>query len=494
MSPSQIPPNKLADRYESLYTLLECLPADTHPAWELAVESVLFGGEGLAPDVTCYGEQQAEQNNFSISAYRAQYGDGDRVVDFPTLTTSAPAKRDRQYVEKDVELPITPESESVLPLFVDDETLSEAVALLNEFPPAPGSASNSSSSSMLLNANRLPGITADKSDLPSENGTEAVPQTATDNGDLSPNELADYYDGIYTLLDAIPETAHPCWQEAVETILFGGEYLCSDASSYGEQQSERNKFGMTEYRTQYGDGSRVTDFPTIPTATPVDDKHFVDSELNVPVAPKSETVLPLAPTSETILDALSLLAELPATPDGDLEAEYSGSLLDIDALRTAFEEQISTQDPPEATSTEQTATEETATTQSNSQSEPSSSKTSSPTTLRAEDAGESSSAIDGETESDGSRKYADPEAERAHRRAQQRDPSDIVELGDKITLTLKQVDYSSRPPTIMGTKNRLVIFVVDAPQDLAEYDTIRATVVDYGGKNNSAEAAFSGYS
>jgi hypothetical protein len=45
----------------------------------------------------------------------------------------------------------------------------------------------------------------------------------------------------------------------------------------------------------------------------------------------------------------------------------------------------------------------------------------------------------------------------------------------------------------MGTKNSLKVFVTDAPQDLSKYDTIRATVVDYGGKNNSAEAAFSDY-
>jgi hypothetical protein len=250
---------------------------------------------------------------------------------------------------------------------------------------------------------------------------------------------------------------------------------------------------MREYRDKYGDGSRVTDFPTIPTATLRDDKHFVDSEIDVPVAPESGTVLPLAPTAETILDALSLLAELPATPDGDLEAPGSGVLLDTEGLRTAFDEQISPQDSPETTPREQTATQETTVTQQDAQSDPSSKKTSSLTTLRTEGVGESSNAIDRENETNDPRKYADPEAERAHRRAQQRNPSDVVELGDEITLTLKQVDYASRPPTIMGTKNRLVVFVVDAPQDLSKYDTIRATVVDYGGKNNSAEAAFSGY-
>lgn len=77
MSSTQIPPNELADLYESLYTMLEALPDNTHPAWELAIESVLFGGEALAPNATNYGEQQAERNSFKISEYRAQYGDGE---------------------------------------------------------------------------------------------------------------------------------------------------------------------------------------------------------------------------------------------------------------------------------------------------------------------------------------------------------------------------------------------------------------------------------
>jgi hypothetical protein len=45
----------------------------------------------------------------------------------------------------------------------------------------------------------------------------------------------------------------------------------------------------------------------------------------------------------------------------------------------------------------------------------------------------------------------------------------------------------------MGTKTSLKVFVTEAPQDLSKYDTIRATVVDYGGMNTSAEAAFSDY-
>lgn len=45
----------------------------------------------------------------------------------------------------------------------------------------------------------------------------------------------------------------------------------------------------------------------------------------------------------------------------------------------------------------------------------------------------------------------------------------------------------------MGTKNKLVIFVTDAPRHISKFDTIRAKITDFGGKDNSAEAAFLGY-
>jgi hypothetical protein len=89
-------------------------------------------------------------------------------------------------------------------------------------------------------------------------------------------------------------------------------------------------------------------------------------------------------------------------------------------------------------------------------------------------------------------KYDDPQAERAHRRAQQRDPSNVVGLGEEIQLVLQEVDYSGQQ-TIMGSKNGLVIFVNEAPQGLSKHDCIRVKIIDYGGNNNSAQAAFVGY-
>lgn len=518
MSPTSIPPNELADLYESLYTMLDALPADTHPAWELAIESILFGGAGLAPAATNYGEQQAERNDFKISDYRAQYGDGEHVLNFPTLTVSSPSDQDQQYVDEEIQLPVAPNSETVLPLSVDADTLPNAISLLNEFPTAPAAKTSKESTAMLLDPNQFPGLTAPSSRPSKNNHIENTGQSAAGHKGLPPNELADLYDALYTVLEAIPDTAHPCWKAAIESVVFGGEYLLPDASPYGEQQGERNEFGMPNYRTHYGDSDRVTEFLTIPTTEPSeDDARYLDAGIELPVAPESEIVLPLAPSADSLPDALHLLEEFPAAPNADIEPESTNSLLDIDGLLADFDGVTPTSskgtpthtqspsgeptDPEQSTPSRQVTDSDKHTVQPTEQgaSKPTGdgvdSPTTEPTVLRDETVGESIVPAEEQdtSESGTSRKYNDPEAERAHRRAQQRDPSDVVELGDEITLTLKQVDHSSRPPTIMGTKNRLVIFVIDAPQDLAQYDTIRATVVDYGGENNSAEAAFSGY-
>jgi hypothetical protein len=87
-------------------------------------------------------------------------------------------------------------------------------------------------------------------------------------------------------------------------------------------------------------------------------------------------------------------------------------------------------------------------------------------------------------------KYDDPDAERAHRRAQRRDPAEAVEIGEVVPLVLEEADYASDPPTIMGSRNALKVFVEDVPRGLSERDTICVKVTDYGGTRTSAEAVF----
>lgn len=520
MTGEKLPPNELADLYEALFTVLESLPEETHPAWEFAIESILFGGTGLAAGIASYGEQQADRNEFKISDYRAQYGDGERVIEFPTLTTHTPLAQDRQYLNDEIQLPVTPESEKVLPLFVDEDSFTEAISLLNEFPAELGADTAGSGESGLLNPSRFPGLSTTSTNQQSpQNSRSDEEDESAHHTDIPPNELADLYEGLYLVLDLIPEKAHPKWREAIETIVFGGEHLRQGASAYGEQQAERNEFGMPEYRAEYGDGDHVTDFPTLTTGPPADSEtSFVEGDIQLPVAPVSEAVLPLVPDSTTLKEALSLLEEFPAEPQADSPGHGIDSLLDIESLVSDVELEdrlVSSASTSEAESPSPSASEPESTpsqsgstegadppTQSKTNAKPSASTSRSESTstsgkevLRREQAGESTvpPAEDINSSADSSRKYEDPRAERAHRRAQQRDPSDVVELGEEISLVLKEADYSSRPPTIMGTKNRLVVFVTDTPQDLSQHDSIRAKVIDYGGKNNSAEAVFVGY-
>jgi hypothetical protein len=315
----------------------------------------------------------------------------------------------------------------------------------------------------------------------------------------------------------MPADAHPIWADAVESVVFGGKYLHADADSYAAQQGDRNGFTMGAYREDYGDGEHVRAFPAIPTAQiPDDDAQHVETDIELPLAPGSGTMLPLDPSLDALPEAINLLAEFSSTPAADIDRQGFDLILDLDTLRADIEAAISEQ-TPDTTETDRSSDKTTDSGESTTPAEQPDGSTSAPpdttatdapasensdTTastdskvLRDETVGESGAPLDsGEPlDTDQSRKYDDADAERAHRRAQQRDPSDVVELGEEIRLTLKQVDYSSGQSTIMGTKNRLVIFVIDAPQDLSEYETIKAKVIDYGGKGNSAEAAFVGY-
>lgn len=87
-------------------------------------------------------------------------------------------------------------------------------------------------------------------------------------------------------------------------------------------------------------------------------------------------------------------------------------------------------------------------------------------------------------------KYDDADAELAHRQAQERDPAEAVEIGEIVPLVLEEADYSSDPPTVMGSRNALKVFVDDVPAGLAVRDTICVKVTDYGGTQTSAEAVF----
>lgn len=489
MAEQSLPPNELADLYDALFTLFVNLPDETHPAWELAVESVVFGSDGLAPEVSSYAEQQGARNEFKIAAYRAEYGDGERVTEFPTIAVDEPRPEDRVYVDEDLKLPVAPESNEVLPLFVSD-SLEKAISLLTEFPVEPEADSLGNGQTKLLDDTKFPGVSyADHADHSESTG---------ESTGVTPNELADLYEALYVLSNELPEDAHPVWTEAIETMVHGGDALVQGADPYGKQQAKRNEVGMPEYRDAFGDGQRVTDFPTISTKEHSDHDRNGGRGIHLPVAPESGDVLPVNPPQSELDEALSLLSEFPREPEADDGNQTALPLVDTETLidQVEIDSQSPEDDPPKIhddgddgdRAVDDTTQEPTHPGEDNPKTEG---------VLREEGPGDGALSA-GVDQSKGprtqtNRKHADPRAERAHRRAQQRNPSDVVEIGETITLALKEVNFRSQPPTVMGTKNKLVVFVEDAPQDVRELDVIRAKVVDFGGRNNSAEAVFVGY-
>lgn len=479
-------PNELADLYDGLFLVLDCLPEQTYPAWEFALESVLFGGDGLAEDTVSYGEQQAIRNDFKITTYRDRYGDGNRVTEFPSIETKPPHPTDRKFIPDSLELPVAPESNRVIPVNVDKDSFADAIDLLTEFPSEPAAQHPGDGTAQLLQPERFPGVTRAASPTPGQAETESQSPTPTDSSKADapqPNRLADFYAGLKQLLDHIHEDGQPLWSRTLESVIYGGDYLGEDITPYGEQQATRNDFGMPAYRAAYGDGDRVIEFPSVTTHPPREmDRKHVDDDTRILVAPESDQVLPVDPPVDELPRALSLLGELPATPSTEQVPHTESQPLRECLVGVPMDRSPTDADrSPEADPEIEGEREEKAGDERE--------------VLLEAGPGEASGSLTREehTELTGDWKYTDPRAERAHRRALERDPSDVVELGEEITLVLKEVDHSSHPPTVMGTKEKLVIFVTKAPQDLSEHDVIRAKVIDFGGKRNSAEAVFLDY-
>lgn len=491
MSVGSIPPNELADYYDGLFTLLEMLSDDSHPGWVLAIESVLFGGEGLAPGVNPYGQQQSERNGFKISTYRAQYGDGNRTTDFQAIRTATIEVDAQGEHNSPVEIPVAPDSGTPLPVSVDSSNLTEALALLNELPREPGATQPGGSEGSLLNPYRFPGIS----------GAAA---TSTDSGNdksqLKPNELSELYDGLLGFLQSLPDTTHQVWREALETMLFGGEFLSPGQSPYGEQQSQRNSFAIQDYRTQFGNGERVTDWSFLPAGDQTAD--------TVVRSPHSGQPLPKNPRGEDLATALLLLDEFPAVPEAQHGERSDAPLLYLEGLFS--EADLQRQDPTQVASpspeTDQLDQQPAQDHEANSLDEVetgsppvASDATSGKKPFFESGVGESQEGPSGFTPEDNqgkidqSPKYRDPRAQRAHERAQQRNPSDVVEIGEELKLVIEEVDHRPGGPTVVARKQRLVIFVEDAPQDISKLDDVRVKIMSFGGKNNSAHAAFLGY-
>ncbi len=95
----------------------------------------------------------------------------------------------------------------------------------------------------------------------------------------------------------------------------------------------------------------------------------------------------------------------------------------------------------------------------------------------------------------GSKSDAQRKRDRAHGRAQRRPPEEAAEIGETYSLVVRETQYDRTPAEVRGTINGLQTFVREVPDPdgrdaLAEGDTIRVQVADYGTNGTSAQARF----
>lgn len=111
------------------------------------------------------------------------------------------------------------------------------------------------------------------------------------------------------------------WIQDVHSILVTG--YDDQEVGYGEQQANRSQISMSEYRKEYGNRDRVTEFEFVSVISPskaitalLDDTLSGLSSWVVPVTPETDVPLPVVVESEAGLErARGLLAEFPADPD-----------------------------------------------------------------------------------------------------------------------------------------------------------------------------------
>ena len=147
--------NELTELYDSLSVLYGSLPSGVDSEWKVALRSLLYGGDLLAAEVSCYGAQQKERNLGKRKDYARRHGNGERVTDFSAITVAEPREEDRVYVPAGARLPVAPVSGEVLPVNVSSDEVDWAMSLLAEFPAEPAADRPGDGVDVLLDRERV---------------------------------------------------------------------------------------------------------------------------------------------------------------------------------------------------------------------------------------------------------------------------------------------------------------------------------------------------
>lgn len=161
-----IPPNIISEYYDSVRNLRQLTTAidavvddmdEPMQRWCDAVEAFMAGDLDKYPS---YGRMHIERNGFTMAEYRDKYGDGNKTSEFHIIEVDPLTETVQQLLEdfdenqslSDIYLPVTPESNTRLPVIVEtDAEVTQAISLLKELPrsfqdPVPSSSSTQSDS------------------------------------------------------------------------------------------------------------------------------------------------------------------------------------------------------------------------------------------------------------------------------------------------------------------------------------------------------------
>jgi len=179
--------------------------------------------------------------------------------------------------------------------------------------------------------------TGSESDSLSDKGTDSIRNELSERYELVRN-LNDLCQAVLAAKDnhsGAGDDPMNEWATAVQEFHTSG---ARGANSYGAQQQERHAVSMREYRNEFGDGSRVTEFEAVPASEPTASiQALLDSYLEqpaetyyLPVVPETEDRFPVLVESRRALEAAKeMLSRLPETPDSytgpDSEEEHSQS-------------------------------------------------------------------------------------------------------------------------------------------------------------------------
>jgi hypothetical protein len=170
-------------------------------------------------------------------------------------------------------------------------------------------------------------------------GDEGKPESgiAEESSVIEQNELSERYEvlrNLRALCQAVvnvrdepsdetterPEDPMEKWLDAIEKR-WSGESI--EVENYGAQQKDRNPFSMRDYRQEFGNGERVTDFGCISTRPPIPTLQrflgrFLIADLDtfyLPVDPETDATFPVIVETEDELErAIGMLDRLPVEP------------------------------------------------------------------------------------------------------------------------------------------------------------------------------------